>query len=175
MAKTITTNEFTTEPSNYHGIIKSQTYKPWRYELDDRFLQSSWLFEKPLAYPGNTVDTNIKRVVFDPPCTIVYWGDGSKTVVRCAEGDIFNESAGVALCFMKHLYKDDYKPTLKNAIKNAERPFRKAKKVLKQNLKSDDNHAPAFRDTFNRMATAFNNFFDKYEKEIKKHVDNNNN
>lgn len=32
----------------------------------------------------------IKDVIFAPPVTIVYWSDGSKTVVKCSEKDVFD-------------------------------------------------------------------------------------
>lgn len=43
----------------------------------------------------------VKKVIFNPPATIVFWTDGVKTVVKCAEGDVFDEEKGIALCFMK--------------------------------------------------------------------------
>lgn len=42
-----------------------------------------------------------KQVIFNPPATIVLWADGTKTVVKCDPLDIFNETTGVALCYMK--------------------------------------------------------------------------
>lgn len=43
----------------------------------------------------------IKRVIFNDPATIVYWADGSKTVVKCQEGDIYSKETGLALCIAK--------------------------------------------------------------------------
>lgn len=42
-----------------------------------------------------------EKVIFNPPATIVLWGDGTKTVVKCSDNDIFDEEKGIALCFMK--------------------------------------------------------------------------
>lgn len=36
----------------------------------------------------------IKDVIFAPPATIVYWSDGSKTVVKCSEKDVFDPEKG---------------------------------------------------------------------------------
>lgn len=36
----------------------------------------------------------IKNVIFAPPATIVYWSDGSKTVVKCSEKDVFDRRRG---------------------------------------------------------------------------------
>ncbi len=43
----------------------------------------------------------IKEVIFNDPATIVYWEDGTKTVVKCGKDDIYNKETGLALCFMK--------------------------------------------------------------------------
>jgi hypothetical protein len=42
-----------------------------------------------------------KKVIFNPPATIVLWKDGSKTVVKCDERDTYDARTGLALCFMK--------------------------------------------------------------------------
>ena len=43
----------------------------------------------------------IKNVIFAPPATIVYWSDGSKTVVKCSEKDIFDPEKGLAMAIAK--------------------------------------------------------------------------
>lgn len=45
----------------------------------------------------------VKEVIFHDPATIVYWGDGTKTVVKCMEGDIFNPELGMAMCMLKRM------------------------------------------------------------------------
>ena len=42
-----------------------------------------------------------RKVVFNPPATIVLWKDGTKTVVKCDKDDTFDEMKGLALCYMK--------------------------------------------------------------------------
>lgn len=42
-----------------------------------------------------------KRVIFNPPATVVLWADGTKTVVKCDPEDEFDVMTGVALCYMK--------------------------------------------------------------------------
>lgn len=41
---------------------------------------------------------NIKKVIFNKPATIVLWGDNSKTVVKCADGEEYSEEVGLAMC-----------------------------------------------------------------------------
>lgn len=50
----------------------------------------------------------IDKVIFNPPATIVFWKDGTKTVVKCKEGEEFSEWAGIALCFAKKLYGPNF-------------------------------------------------------------------
>lgn len=45
--------------------------------------------------------TGIVRVIFNNPATIVYWEDGSRTVVKCQPGDEFNRTIGFLMCVMK--------------------------------------------------------------------------
>lgn len=44
-----------------------------------------------------------KNVIFHDPATIVYWDDGSKTVVKCGEDDVYDQEKGLALCYMKKI------------------------------------------------------------------------
>ncbi len=43
----------------------------------------------------------IKKVIFNDPTTIVLWTDGTKTVIKCQEGDIYDKEKGLALCIAK--------------------------------------------------------------------------
>lgn len=45
----------------------------------------------------------ISKVIFNDPATIVMWSDGTKTVVKCGENDIFDPEKGVAMACMKKL------------------------------------------------------------------------
>ena len=43
----------------------------------------------------------IKNVIFNEPATIVFWEDGSKTVVKCQDGDIYDPEKGFAMAISK--------------------------------------------------------------------------
>ena len=43
----------------------------------------------------------ITRVVFNDPATIVIWSDGTKTVVKCQDGDVYSKREGLAMCIAK--------------------------------------------------------------------------
>ena len=54
---------------------------------------------KKSASAANTAA--IKDVIFAPPATIIYWSDGSKTVVKCSEKDVFDPEKGLAMAVAK--------------------------------------------------------------------------
>lgn len=48
--------------------------------------------------------SKIKNVIFNDPATIVFWSDGSKTVVKCGEGDTFDPEKGLAMAISKKFF-----------------------------------------------------------------------
>lgn len=68
---------------------------------------------------GRSYALQIKEVIFNEPATIVYWTDGTKTVVKCSEDDEFDKEKGIALCFMKKAMnnKSNYNNVFKEWIK----------------------------------------------------------
>ena len=64
---------------------------------------SGTTFDFALDLSGNCENKSMKarKVIFNPPATIVLWEDGKKTVVKCDESDTFDEMKGLALCYMK--------------------------------------------------------------------------
>lgn len=65
----------------------------------------------------------IEKVIFNDPATIVFWKDGTKTVVKAQNGEAFDPEKGLAMAFFKkmhgntgrfnniiHTWVGDYKP-----------------------------------------------------------------
>lgn len=52
----------------------------------------------------NTFLGMITKVIFNDPATIVFWNDGSKTVVKCNPEDEFDPEKGLAMACMKKLF-----------------------------------------------------------------------
>ena len=50
---------------------------------------------------GALENLEIKKVIFNCPATIVFWSDGSKTVVKCGENDFYDHEKGLAMCIAK--------------------------------------------------------------------------
>lgn len=67
------------------------------YNLCYPEIRASLIYQKAL-YPGGEI---IKDVIFNNPATIVLWKDGTKTVVKCQEGDTYDKEKGLALCIAK--------------------------------------------------------------------------
>lgn len=49
----------------------------------------------------------IDRIIFNNPATIVYWTDGTKTVVK-AHGEEFSEEHGLAMAFARKVLETAY-------------------------------------------------------------------
>lgn len=46
----------------------------------------------------------IRKVIFNNPATIVYWEDGTKTVVKCQDGCEYSKYVGFMACVTKKVY-----------------------------------------------------------------------
>ena len=46
-------------------------------------------------------------MIFNGPATIVYWDDGSKTVVKCQPGDTFSAETGLMAAMLKRFMGND--------------------------------------------------------------------
>ena len=63
----------------------------------------------------------VKKVIFNDPATIVYWKDGTKTVVKCQKGDDFDQEKGFAMAFLKKCWgnKGNFNDKLIKIMKEA--------------------------------------------------------
>ncbi len=52
---------------------------------------------------GQVLQKLIDKVIFNDPATIIKWKDGTKTVVKCRQGDTYNREVGFMMCIMKYL------------------------------------------------------------------------
>ena len=87
---------------------------------------------------SDTLLPEIERLIFNDPATIVYWSDGTKTVVKCQPGDVFSAEAGLTTAMLKKYMGNDntfnrvinewlkhtgeYKPSVAPALPAAETP-----------------------------------------------------
>lgn len=75
----------------------------------------------------------IKKVYFNDPVTVVLWEDGTKTIVRSGEGDIYDPEKGLAMAITKKALgnKGNYYEVFKKWL--PEDPVEKMKRKLKEN------------------------------------------
>ena len=74
------------------------------YILEAKDYMKTCLLDSSLyAYfkPNNTNLPGIKDVIFNEPATIVLWADGTKTVVKCQEGEGYDPEKGLAMAISK--------------------------------------------------------------------------
>lgn len=84
----------------------------------------------------------IKDAIFAPPATIVYWSDGSKTVVKCSEKDVFDPEKGLAMAIAKRCggnkgsyYKEIQNWVEKSGKKYPGKPYTESSSVKNDALK----------------------------------------
>lgn len=67
----------------------------------------------------------IKNVIFAPPATIVYWSDGSKTVVKFSENDVFDPEKGLAMAIAKRCggNKGSYYKEIQNWVEKSGKKY----------------------------------------------------
>ena len=55
----------------------------------------------PRSYGATGSLNKAVKGIYNPPATIAFWADGSKTVVKCDKDDVYDPKYGLALCYMK--------------------------------------------------------------------------
>lgn len=62
----------------------------------------------------------IKDVIFNPPVTIVFWSDNTKTVVKCCADETFDPEKGIAMAFFKKMFGNtgSYNNIIKKRVEN---------------------------------------------------------
>lgn len=68
-------------------------------QVKDIYAQATALSNKEKLFDKE----QIKDVIFNNPATIVLWKDGTKTVVKCQDEDVYNPETGLAMCIIKKM------------------------------------------------------------------------
>ena len=82
--------------------ILDQVKRKYNLEAKD-YIRTCILDSSLYAYfkPNTTKLPEIKDVIFNEPATIVMWSDGTKTVVKCQEGENYDPEKGMAMAISK--------------------------------------------------------------------------
>lgn len=120
---------------NVNDMINSLLYSvPTFYMAKDEF-------KLPTKEDMNTMfgvsKFEYKKIIFNGPCTIILWKDGTKTIAKASDGEMFDPEKGVAICFMKRaLGETEGKKVLRKANKDFyDEVSRIANKQLDEELK----------------------------------------
>lgn len=83
-----------------YGFQAEELYiDDWNTSKEDTKMNTKKPVEtNPAYYP-------IKKVIFNPPATIVFWKDDTKTVVK-AQGEVFDPEKGLAMAISRHYLCD---------------------------------------------------------------------
>lgn len=83
--------------------------EPIRIDIDDAIKANyskeeiKKMINKEFGVSGTYTWNLYKKIIFNGPCTIILWTDGSKTIAKTSGGEIFDPEKGVAICFMKKM------------------------------------------------------------------------
>lgn len=89
-----------------------------------KVVQNDWKRQNPSITVGFKYNyPKVKKIIYnfknpEKPATIVFWGDDTKTVVRCSKEE-FNKESGLAQCFLKKCL-DCSRKDIKKLIENAD-------------------------------------------------------
>lgn len=88
--------------------------------------------------------TKIKDVIFNDPATIVFWSDGSKTVVKTQNGEEFDPEKGLAMAIAKHSLGNNgsYYDIFVNWLSKKEEPKEPTVIATEVNVKTNSNGLP---------------------------------
>lgn len=103
-------------------------------------------------------NTRIRKVIFSGPATIVFWEDGTKTVVKCTKGDQLNYEMGIAMCTLKKIFGDSYGYYKKDVMKWIPKP-------RKDGWKLDVQIAPSYSQKIKDHTVDFSEAFANFLRE----------
>ena len=101
----------------------------------------------PKSFNIMNIHPVIKDVIFNEPATIVLWDDGTKTVVKTQNGEVYDPEKGIAMAVSKKIfgncgnYYNNFKPWLDSYYKEQEAKERTIIDCLKDAIESINKEA----------------------------------
>lgn len=90
-------------------VLKKREYDNKNFEIG-RFLEAEAMISKEREKAKEKIKEyemkKIEKVIFNDPATIVFWRDGSKTVVK-AQNEPFDKEKGLAMAIAKKVYGNE--------------------------------------------------------------------
>lgn len=62
---------------------------------------------------------SIKKVIYNDPATIIFWSDGTKTIVKCMEDEEYDPEKGFMAAVTKKVFGDKYGWVMRHQVKPA--------------------------------------------------------
>lgn len=113
--------------NSYYAVMKEKIAEKYHVELTEHMHKSfsDFYVSKSITFAGDSfsikcilrdlycsrsVEGNtlimplIDKVIYNEPATIILWDDGSKTVVKCTDGEEYDPATGFAMAYVKKLY-----------------------------------------------------------------------
>ena len=88
----------------FEELCNDESFWPYRRDNIDALVYGYVSANKKTTERSNYMPTDIrsciKKVKFNPPATIVFWTDNTKTVVKC-KGEDYDPEKGLAMCICK--------------------------------------------------------------------------
>ena len=99
-------------PNAPYGITIDipRKHHPWDSDEAKAYIENDIKVTMESLYPSvMTVPRTLTptRVIFNDPATIVFWNDGTKTIVKCSPEDIYDPEKGLAMAFSKKMFGND--------------------------------------------------------------------
>lgn len=88
-------------------VVNGKAYIPEMMEVRNGFreqMEYSFTVTTDPYYAVENTMLAIKDVIHNPPATIVFWCDGSKTVVKCQNGEEYDPEKGLTMAFFKRMH-----------------------------------------------------------------------
>ena len=86
-------------------LYKTTTYKPKTHTVTVKYDPQSGGFTYSSDY--NRSSPKIKKVIFNPPATVIIWDTGEKTVVQTRGDEAFDPEKGFVMAYLKYLLGND--------------------------------------------------------------------
>lgn len=93
--------------SDIYAVIGGKAYRPEMVTAQTGFREHMEFEFRVAVDPRYALENTllaIEDIIFNPPATIVFWGDGSKTVVKCQDGEEFDPEKGLTMAFFKKMH-----------------------------------------------------------------------
>lgn len=120
----------------------------------NNYIDSDFVPLPSFSLTGTIVIGNydIKNVIFNPPATIVFWADGTKTVVK-AHGEEFDPEKGLAMAISKKALGTGYYPEIKKWTKKCHK-------------KNEDDKSSAWEEWKKKLDKAMNKVADAMKETV---------